>query len=60
MAAHALCCAHNIIKQGDVLPLQLSPGDVVLGLKSSGVHSNGFSLVRKVTVSHSISYRDYQ
>ena len=27
---------------------QVSPGDVVLGLASSGVHSNGFSLVRKV------------
>ena len=26
----------------------LEPGDVILGLPSSGVHSNGFSLVRKV------------
>ncbi len=27
---------------------RLAPGDVLLGVKSSGVHSNGFSLVRKV------------
>lgn len=33
--------------RGDV-----GPGDVVIGLASSGVHSNGFSLVRKV-VEHS-------
>ncbi|MEL6109381.1 MAG: phosphoribosylformylglycinamidine cyclo-ligase [Planctomycetota bacterium] len=27
---------------------QISQGDVMLGLESSGIHSNGFSLVRKV------------
>jgi len=29
-------------------PLRVEPGDIVLGLESSGVHSNGYSLVRKV------------
>jgi len=29
-------------------PMRVEPGDVVLGLESSGVHSNGYSLVRKV------------
>ena len=32
----------------DLLPKPVSPGCVVLGLASSGVHSNGYSLVRRI------------
>ena len=29
-------------------PMRVEPGDIVIGLTSSGVHSNGFSLVRRI------------
>jgi len=34
----------------------VKPGDKILGLGSSGLHSNGFSLVRKVVEEHHLSY----
>ncbi|MCH2114515.1 MAG: phosphoribosylformylglycinamidine cyclo-ligase [Pirellulales bacterium] len=30
----------------------IAPGDVVLGIASSGIHSNGYSLVRKIVFDH--------
>jgi phosphoribosylformylglycinamidine cyclo-ligase len=35
-------------ERGTLLPRDVSPGDVLIGLSSSGVHSNGFSLVRRI------------
>ncbi|HYF09177.1 MAG TPA: phosphoribosylformylglycinamidine cyclo-ligase, partial [Acetobacteraceae bacterium] len=35
-------------ERGSLLPAGVGPGDVLLGLASSGVHSNGFSLVRRI------------
>jgi phosphoribosylformylglycinamidine cyclo-ligase len=35
-------------ERGTLLPAGVAPGDVLLGLPSTGVHSNGFSLVRRV------------
>lgn len=37
---------------------QIVPGDVVIGLPSSGVHSNGFSLVRKILNVSGMKYQD--
>jgi phosphoribosylformylglycinamidine cyclo-ligase len=34
----------------------IAPGDVVVGLASTGVHSNGFSLVRRIVAAAGLSY----
>ncbi|MDE2335100.1 MAG: phosphoribosylformylglycinamidine cyclo-ligase [Rhodospirillales bacterium] len=43
-------------ERGTLLPQGVAPGQTVLGLASSGVHSNGFSLVRRVVTASGLSW----
>lgn len=46
-------------ERGTLLPHgDIGAGDVILGLASSGVHSNGFSLVRKVVEAENLKWSD--
>jgi len=36
------------VERGHILPRDVAVGDPIIGLPSSGVHSNGFSLVRRI------------
>ncbi|MBQ9389192.1 MAG: phosphoribosylformylglycinamidine cyclo-ligase, partial [Synergistaceae bacterium] len=50
----------GVVERDEILdPASVNEGDVMIALPSSGVHSNGFSLVRKVFVNHDLhSYVD--
>jgi phosphoribosylformylglycinamidine cyclo-ligase len=43
-------------ERGALLPAGVAPGDAILALPSSGVHSNGFSLVRKIAQAAEIGW----
>jgi phosphoribosylformylglycinamidine cyclo-ligase len=45
-------------ERGHLLPQPIEPGDVILGLASSGVHSNGFSLVRRIVRASGLGWTD--
>ncbi|MBW3098742.1 phosphoribosylformylglycinamidine cyclo-ligase [Pseudohoeflea coraliihabitans] len=44
-------------ERGRLLPSsELAAGDVILGLASSGAHSNGFSLIRRIVAASGLAY----
>ena len=51
--------AVGVVDAAKVLgPEKVKVGDVVLGLESSGLHSNGYSLVRKIVADRGFKYTD--
>ncbi|WP_299614472.1 phosphoribosylformylglycinamidine cyclo-ligase [uncultured Tateyamaria sp.] len=46
------------MERGTALPSQVVAGDVLLGLASDGVHSNGYSLVRKIVENSGLGWDD--
>ena len=50
--------AVGAIERGQVLPKDVGAGDVLVGLSSSGVHSNGYSLVRKLVDVSGLGWND--
>ena len=45
-------------KGGEITGVNIKKGDLLIGIPSSGVHSNGYSLVRKVVSQSGISWKD--
>lgn len=51
--------AVGAVERGRMLTgLNVGDGDIVLGIASSGLHSNGFSLVRRIVADAGLSYED--
>jgi phosphoribosylformylglycinamidine cyclo-ligase len=49
--------AIGAVERDQVLPRRdMCQGDVVIGLASSGIHSNGYSLVRRIVADQGLSY----
>ena len=49
--------AVGAVARAELLPrADIAPGDVVIGLASSGVHANGFSLVRRIVAASGLSW----
>ena len=49
--------AVGAMERGRALPAGVSEGDVLLGLASDGVHSNGYSLVRRIVAQSGLGWQ---
>ena len=49
--------AVGAFERGFHLPKPIKNGDLIIGLPSSGIHSNGFSLVRKIVEISGLNYK---
>ena len=52
-------CIGTVKKDKIITGEKIKEGDVIIGLKSSGIHSNGYSLVRKIVKESPYDYHDY-
>jgi phosphoribosylformylglycinamidine cyclo-ligase len=50
--------AVGAMERGTALPAGVTEGDVLLGLASDGVHSNGYSLVRRIVETSGLGWDD--
>ena len=48
--------AVGAMERGETLPRDIEDGDILIGLPSSGVHSNGYSLVRKIVENSGLNW----
>lgn len=51
-------CLGYVAKDKIISGERIAPGDAIIGLRSSGIHSNGLTLARKIVEGNDLSYRD--
>jgi phosphoribosylformylglycinamidine cyclo-ligase len=51
-------CLAYVKKDEIITGDKISPGDIIIGLSSTGLHSNGYTLARKVIEENNFSYSD--
>jgi len=51
-------CLAYVKKDKIVIGNKIKPNDIIVGLSSSGIHSNGYTLIRKIIKTSGFSYTD--